>query len=543
MSVTIAEILDLELVVNSRPDVLAGDGGLNAVVRWVHVSELERIGSLIRGGELVLTTGMALTAPADRAVAYLVSLVDAGACGLVVELGTLIDAVPASVVAAARNRSFPLIVLGKEIRFVELTEIVHQRIVGEQYSNIEFSRDVHEVFTALSLENAPADVIVERAARMCRASVVLEDLGHKVLAYSASGDAPEDLLADWEHRSRLSVEQGSGRDLGGETWQTTPVGLSGHHWGRLVVPIPNDRELPVRMVLERAAQTLELGRMVERDRISLTFQAQGSLLGDLAAGAVKSETEALTRASAVGVKAAALYIPLVIRIASARDAAALTLQRRTRQLAELAAKEAADLGISSLIGLWGEIEVAVILGVPRKVREDVALEKFALALAGGGRPNESGAGRVIGVGPADSTLSAAASSIREAAHAAEVAGSMRHRSPQLYYRTSELRIRGLMSLLAEDSRIQAFVESELQKLLAYEAAHGEGLLELLRQFLHTGGNKSELARLAHLSRPALYSRLDKLERILDVDLSDVESRLSLYVALVGYEQRTALYVR
>lgn len=536
MPTTIAQVLALGVVKDAEPVVLAGEHSLDAAVRWVHVSELEHIGSLISGGELVLTTGMALTAPVDRAVAYLESLIDAGACGLVVELGTTLSMVPAAVVAASVGREFPLIVLGKEIRFVELTEIVHQRIVGEQYSNIKFSHDVHEVFTALSLDNAPANTIVEQAARMCRTSVVLEDLGHKVLAYS--GDTPANLLVDWEQRSRLSVEQGADNRIRGEAWQTTPVGMSGHRWGRLVIPTAGTDELPVRMVLERAAQALELGRMVERDRISLTFQAQGSLLGDLAAGVVASEMEAITRASALGVKVGVSYVPLVVRFVPTRDESALAMQRRTRQLAESATKEAAALGISSLIGMWGEREVAVILSLPRSGRVDVALEKFASALTRRESAGDGDAGEVIGVGSSDRELTVAASSIKEAAHAAEVATSMRQRAPQLYYRTSELRIRGLLSLLADDARVQAFVESELQRLLAHEAEHGEGLVEFLRLFLQAGGNKSELSRTAHLSRPALYSRLEKVERILDIDLSDVESILSLHVALIGYEQQS-----
>src|SRR5215213_2496352 len=41
----------------------AGDGGMDAAVRWVHISELEDPTPWLSGGELLLTTGMQLTEP------------------------------------------------------------------------------------------------------------------------------------------------------------------------------------------------------------------------------------------------------------------------------------------------------------------------------------------------------------------------------------------------------------------------------------------------------------------------------------------------
>ena len=52
-----------------------------------------------------------------------------------------------------------------------------------------------------------------------------------------------------------------------------------------------------------------------------------------------------------------------------------------------------------------------------------------------------------------------------------------------------------------------------------------------------GGNKAELARTLHMSRPTLYSRLDALERIVGLDLDDAESRTSLHVAMLILQKR------
>jgi purine catabolism regulator len=61
-------------------------------------------------------------------------------------------------------------------------------------------------------------------------------------------------------------------------------------------------------------------------------------------------------------------------------------------------------------------------------------------------------------------------------------------------------------------------------------------VELLRQFLAVGGNKTELARVAHRNRTSLYPALRRLEQLVGHPLDDPASRLSLGVALLAHDQ-------
>jgi hypothetical protein len=59
-SLTIAEILDLDVVQRASPQVLAGAENLDWPVRWVHISERPDIADYLKGSELLLTTLMGL---------------------------------------------------------------------------------------------------------------------------------------------------------------------------------------------------------------------------------------------------------------------------------------------------------------------------------------------------------------------------------------------------------------------------------------------------------------------------------------------------
>jgi sugar diacid utilization regulator len=132
MPLTLREVLDLDVVRRGSPLVVAGAARLDVPVRWVHAAEHADIGRLLRGGELVLSTGIALPESATELTAYVDSLAKVGVAGLLVELGRRYAVtLPAALVAAAEARCMPLIELRREVAFIEITEAVHARIIDE----------------------------------------------------------------------------------------------------------------------------------------------------------------------------------------------------------------------------------------------------------------------------------------------------------------------------------------------------------------------------------------------------------------------------
>lgn len=525
MHPTLRSVLASPALQPGAPEVLAGDDRLDTPVRWVHVSEVADVAGLLQGGELILSTGIAMSEDVDP-VGYVRALVGAGAAGLVVELGPRLPEVPAAAVAAAREARFPLIALHGTVRFVEVTEEIHRGIVAEQYAQVELAREVHETFTRLSLETADPTTIVTTTAELCGTSVVLEDLTRHVVAFAAVGRPAAGLLADWESRSRRTPVLEATGLTGPEGWLCTPVGGRGHRWGRLVLPNPQAAQARLTMVVERAAQALELGRMVERDRISLELRAQGGFLADLAAGRIPDEETALARATALGLPAAARYVPV-----AARRTTSPAGPGAERDLLEQVSRAARLADVTALVGALPDQQAGVVLAVPAGPRrapdEDAALASLARALA-----DEH---VLLGVGLSSSSLQAAGAGLGQAAHVAEAASAMPG-PRRAFYRNADVRLYGLLALLHDDPRVQAYVEAELAPLLEHEARHGSGLLDLLRQYVAVGGHKTRLAETAHRSRPAVYKKLAQLERILGADLDDPMSFLSVSVAVLAHDQ-------
>src|SRR5438067_2500069 len=203
---TVADLLSLDVLRRGSPQVVAGSGGLGARVRWVHVLELADAAHLLQGGELVLTTGVALPAEPALLARYAADLASAGGAGvsaLAVELGRrYVGALPGVLVRAAADSGLTLIAFEREVSFVEITEAVHARIIDAQLDELRASERLHEVFTELSVSGASADEVVRQAAILAGRPVILADLSHRVLAFEPGSADPARLLAGFARRSR-----------------------------------------------------------------------------------------------------------------------------------------------------------------------------------------------------------------------------------------------------------------------------------------------------------------------------------------------------
>ncbi|MGW4242127.1 PucR family transcriptional regulator [Nocardia sp. NPDC004722] len=543
MLLTVADIVAMPVVQAGRPE-LAGGGSLDRPVRWVHVSELPEVAELLVGRELILTTGQALAGSDAATVAYLESLAAAGISGLVVELGTYLRELPPIVAATADRLGMPVVALHRVVRFVEITEAVHRVIVADQYDELEFARTVHETFTALSVRRASLAEIVKTAAGMLDTSIVLEDLTHRVLALTARHTGTPALLEQWEHVSRLLPDTDP---------NVVPVGPHTQPWGRLILrpalasPANGGAEsvsgaaevstARARMVLERAAQTLTLHRMIERDRFGLHRQAQTGLIDDMVTGRLGDERDAVALAAALGLARRARYVPLAVDFAvaeleggSASDPVAQ--QRRTAALLDAAQHGIALAKATALAAPEHGNRIILLLAISRGGDLDTALTAVCTAMLAEIRRVAGVRHAVIGAGHASDSLLDTARELAHAAHVAEVALALAPSRPRPYYRSGDIRLRGLLALIRDEPGVQRFAETELSALLRHDIRNSTDLTATLRQYLDLAGNKTELAKRLTISRPTLYDRLARIERILAVDLDDGETRTSLHTALL-----------
>ena len=549
---TVADLLGLDVIHRGSPRVLAGSDGLGARVRWVHVLELADAAHLLQGGEFVLTTGIALPSEPALLARYAADLAAAGVSALAVELGRrYVGALPPVLVRAAADSGLTLIAFEREVPFVEITEAVHAMIIDAQLQDLRASERLHEVFTELSVAGASPDEIVRQAA-------ILADLSHRVLACEPGSADPARLLAGFARRSRaLSGPAGSPRRTAYDEasgWLVTPVGARGEDWGRVSLVCDGPPTGTDTVLIERAATTLALGRLLTRHRESLERQAHRTLISGIISQAHADPAEAAVRSRALGVPVdGRQLIAIVLRfrdpglrdpsgpggaLGASSGALGVSAHARVLDLADAAAAACQAERIPSLVGTLDDARAGAMLSLGPRVEPDDVLARLATSIRDrvGADPDAA----VIGVGAAVGSIRDVRRSFLEAGQVADGAAerpgdrdpAAGPRAP-LFYRLPDLRLRGLLHLLRDDPRLQTFVERELGALLACEP--DSGLIDVLAAYLAAGGNKAEAAKASHLARPTFYERLRRIERICGTDLNSAESRTSLHVALLALD--------
>ncbi|MDV5144706.1 PucR family transcriptional regulator [Streptomyces sp. SBC-4] len=527
--ITVQRALELPGLRGGLPEVVAGADRLHRTVRWVHAGEVPNIASLLKGGELLLTTGLGLgTRPAEQR-AFVRRLADRGIAALVVELGPRFARLPATIVETARAAGLPLVQLHREVPFVAVTEEIHTEIVNGHYALLRQAEEVHRQCTEALLGGGGIPQVLRILSDFAANPVFLETADGQLLYAAGTESGPADPLQVWDGLRGQRAARESGPPTG-----TVLVDVPGGGPGtgsvraRLVLLAVSGALSPVhRMAAERAAGILAVVLMQARQEEELAARGRGDFLTDLAEGRITAEA-APAQARVLGFKPGeGPLLPVVMRLASE-----LSPSGNWALLARAVLEELSSVGVPVLLGVRPvEGRVPLLLGLRSESERTAVADRVAAALrAGVERAGLERAGvhpPVVVVGVAGS-WAAASAGLR---HAAETATAAQGLSDRPWYDARRLDIDLLLWRLRDHPDLAAFVDRAIGPLRDHDRTSRPPLLPTLETYLAHAGRKAETARELHLNRQTLYNRLARISELLGTDLDDPQTVLALSLAL------------
>jgi len=500
---TLAEVLALPEFAAAAPEVVHGDPA-SCVIRWVHSSEVYEMGSLLQGGELLLTTGLGLHGHSRRAqAAYVDALADAGLSALALELGRTFGEIPAPVLEAARRRDLPLIALHRVVPFVTLVEAFHELLLRRRVASLRRGELIWQELLGAVLDRRGLPELLAAVAALagCPAHLVATD-GR--LVASATPDGP------------VAV------DPEGRGWLAHPVSVHGQLWGTLL--LAGRRTARRAAVLERAAtavalELLRTGDLADRDRMAQ------ALIQDLLSGRAIPADELTGRGELAGLSLTPGRPVFGLAVAVERRASAHAIR------AEAAAAIRAAFGPC----LVAEVDHDVLAVAAAPDGEEELRARLG-TIAG-----ELGRGHVLlaVAAGAPGEVTALGRSLTEAREAVGIARRLGARNRVLLSR--DVGVHRLLVRLDRDVELGWFLREQLGPLLDYDAAHGTDLVRTLDAYLAHGLSKTGAAAALGIRRQTLYNRLARIEAVVGVlPLADHERRTALSLALLAWRLRTGL---
>lgn len=212
--------------------VLAGAGELDRTVTWVHSIELADPVPWLRGGELVLTTGLRLPADAEGQRAYVRALDGVGVAALGFGIGLSHRRVPQPLLAAADEWRMPLVEVPLATPFVAVARAVTERLAQQQYEGFVHASRVQPRMTRAAVRGGAAAVVRELARAVGGSALLLGPDGTVLAGYpqSAAGQAPAALARLGGELAESTTSVGP---EGAVTAQVVRVGRRVH--GRIVL--------------------------------------------------------------------------------------------------------------------------------------------------------------------------------------------------------------------------------------------------------------------------------------------------------------------
>ncbi|WP_149823379.1 PucR family transcriptional regulator [Streptomyces tailanensis] len=524
--ITVRRALELPGLRGGLPEILAGTDRLERTVRWVHAGEVPNIASLLKGGELLLTTGYGLgTRPADQR-AFVRTLAERGIAALVIELGPRFTRLPAALIDTARSAGLPLVQLHREVAFVTVTEEIHTEIVNGHYALLQRAEEVHRRCTEALLGGGGVPQVLAILADFSGNPVFLETADGQLLYAAGTGPAATDPLQVWEGlRAQHKDEPPAGTAI-----VDVPGGGpgTGSVRARLVLlPVVAPLAPVHRLAAERAAGVLAVVLMQARQEEELAARGRGDFLTDLAEGRIRAE-DAPAQARVLGFKpGGGPLLPVVMRLADG-----LSSGGGWAVLARAVSEELASVGVPVLLGVRPvEGRVPLLLGLRAESERPAVADKVAAALRAGveraGMQRSAGHPPVVVVG-VPGGWAAASAGLR---HAAETATAAQGLADRPWYDARRLDIDLLLWRLRDHPDLAAFVDRAIGPVRDHDDRAKPPLLPTLETYLAHAGRKAETARELHLNRQTLYNRLARIGELLGTDLDDPQTVLALSLAL------------
>ncbi|WP_116248615.1 PucR family transcriptional regulator [Nocardiopsis sp. FIRDI 009] len=488
--------------ITADPDLevraVAGRSGLDRPIRWAHVTELHDPVRWLRGGELVLTSGMGFGADPEQRRAYLRRLHHAGCAALAVAVDTPAHGVPPEILAEGDRLDLPVLQVEGDTPFIAVVETVAEHHAAERTREQNRVLAAQDAMARAALRTGPSGVLRELASATDGHTLLLDRDG------TTSAAVPR-AEPPWHARVRAAALDRARRPRGmtvladGEAsilLQT--LGATGRALGWLALRSPAPVCPHTRMLANDAASLLAVDLLHSVQTRRIRHRERAPLLRAALTGAPGLPPALLTLPDPPW---EVVYLP---------DAEPDALADR---VSDTLPDVLGDTDAAHRAGLCA-VDGGVVAVLPHSPPPRHGERLWSALRDPSGAPRGAGACQARGPAELPSALDRARQSAAEGYRHVDDTGAW-----------------GLLRSCVPPEGARAFQRAVLGALRDHDARHGTDLVHTLRHYLDQGAQVEATARDLGVHRNTLRARLRVAERVMGRGLGQARTRLELWTAL------------
>jgi PucR family transcriptional regulator, purine catabolism regulatory protein len=521
---TVADVFKRKHFEHAR--VIAGEGGIHRIVKWVHVVEVTSIRNLLNGNELILSTGVAWKDHVGLFVSLVKELIENKAAGLCIEIGTYITEIPDEVTTLADEHQFPIIVFQQEVPFVEITQDLHSTIINQQYQKISDLENYSQSLNKRLLTIETYEDILQFIFSALDLQIIFR-----------LKDNEYEFVPEINRNEQIAIinQLEKSKTQPCEWIASSPIFLFGQEYAELFI---YSEDIPVSeydlLILDRTATALAQHLLrdlfvEEKKRVEEYEWLHGWLEGEHALEDIHEyliENGIKTKSSDAAV--------LITKLISFKD----KLSQDVTYLKLLFRSVFEQNGFAVIfVEKRNEITFILLNNRPKKNLKERIKRSIDSIQDSEFVRKQSSAKLIIAAGKFIQAFDDIHKSYQTAKETLRIQQKMTNK--QTYHFYEDLHLYRLISQMSKHTDLQEIASEYLQPVIQYDQKYNGKLLETLKAYLECNGSKQETSNKLFIVRQTLYHRLQKLENLLGEDFMEHEKRIAIEFMLLVYDYLAA----
>ncbi|WP_042356617.1 PucR family transcriptional regulator [Bacillus rubiinfantis] len=523
--------------------VLSGKNYLHNPISGVTIMEAPDIADWIKGGELILTSLYPIRTFNEVELRnFLAQLSEKGVSALVIKNHRFVEEIPAAMILEGNKLGLPIIQIPKEVPFVEVMYPVMGELFNRQVKKLQYYKEIHDRFTALSLANEGPEQIIKTLEMLIKNPVALFDRNFHCMM------ATEPILASFEIIEKLDFYHKTAEIKFPHYRQVVKYhdakGQNGH---QIVVPVETinhtktylligEMNKPLEeldyIALENAATSLSLELVKQFAVAEVEKKFKNDLIDDLISGRIRSMNTIYQKANVIGWDLNGAFAVVLFRLPAITNTLTSKKSSLTNHSLSIAYEvihkhlphDIVTSKSNFIIVLWK-------LNNQEQKNSDWLhkIKNAACKIQSSFKKQVKDVALQVGIGSNADTILDIPRSYLEAEEALELGQKVNGIGAITAF--SELGVFRLLCNFPDVSLLQAYIPVSLKKLLSYSHANQADLLKTLRTFLDCNQNAAKTAQLLFLHYKTVAYRLDRIREITGMKFEEPEEMLSVQVGL------------
>lgn len=528
----------LEMPVFHDFQIIAGKAGENREVTTVSVMDAPDIYEWMKGGEFLITSAYVMREHPEEAEDLIARLVEHGASAFGIKFTRFIDHLPQKALEKADELGFPIISIPVEFAWTDVINPLLREIVNAQAQVLQYTEDLHRVFTESVLEDRSVPDILEMLESFIPGPAVLADIRFRRLYSTKKGEKLREALKDLPLGEELE-----------EALEGYPVywlQTSGERYGCLIFgqakeesPLTEYRKIAV----EQAAVVLILKIQRQLSNAQIEAKYREEFVQDLIYGNIKSREEIQNRAKLYQWDFSEGGVTVIVDVDDFKQRYAEGLDRQKnekmeREMSRVLRISRNILGAEENQASYGKLNDRIVFllsgsrwraqdarcrGLLETVRREIQ-KSLELTVT-------------IGVGRYREDILEISESFQEAQTAVAISRTIHPRDQVSCY--EELGVYKLLGLVKESREAEEFLSFYVEKLKDYDREnHGE-LLATAEALIDCDWNLKRASERLFIHYNSMKYRYRKICEVLGEDFRDGDSRLNFQIAVSLYRMNSS----